>query len=79
MANGFIFVNPHDQQPFYRTDNIRNRWETALRKAGGRYRPPGQMRHTYASTALTEGEVMSKVLLLTDLHLCVSQIQQLSE
>jgi len=61
MTNGFVFVNPFDQQPFYRTDNIRNRWKTALRKAGVRYRPPGQMRHTYASTALTEGEDIADI------------------
>jgi len=61
MKGDHVFVNPFDQLPFYRTDNIRNRWITALKKAGVRYRVPYQMRHTYASTALMEGEDLGYV------------------
>jgi len=56
MRGDFVFLNPKTGEPYRRTDNIRDRWVTLLRRAGVRYRVPYQMRHTYASTAITAGE-----------------------
>ena len=56
LEDGVIFRNPFDGLPWNGDSPVRKRWTRILRKAGVRYRYPYQMRHTYASTALMEGE-----------------------
>ena len=56
LEDGVIFRNPFDGLPWNGDSPVRKRWTRVLRKAGVRYRYPYQMRHTYASTALMEGE-----------------------
>jgi len=52
-----IFQNPHTQKRWTGDMALRARqWNTLCRRAGVRYRPPGQMRHTFASMTLMAGE-----------------------
>ncbi|MGE0484232.1 MAG: DUF3596 domain-containing protein [Gammaproteobacteria bacterium] len=52
-----IFQNPHTRERWTGDHALRARqWSTLCRRAGVRYRPPGQMRHTFASMALMAGE-----------------------
>ena len=52
-----VFHNPRQMRRWDSDAEIRQRmWGTILKRAGVRYRPPGQMRHTWASTALSTGE-----------------------
>ena len=52
-----VFMNPRTNKPFGGDGQVRDRmWSTVLKKAGVRYRGPGQMRHTWASTSLQLGE-----------------------
>jgi len=39
----------------------KGQWTTLCRRAGVRYRPPGQMRHTFASMTLMAGESLQWV------------------
>jgi integrase len=50
--DGYVFLNKHGQ-PYDR--HIDREWRTALRKAGVRHRPSYQLRHTFASLALSNG------------------------
>lgn len=56
MLHKEIFLNPETQAAWGHDKPIRNRWREALIAAGARYRPPKQMRHTYASWMLNAGE-----------------------
>ena len=56
LEDSFIFRNPNDGKQWKGDSPIRKKWKTLLKRAGVRYRYPYQMRHTYASTALQEGE-----------------------
>ena len=52
-----IFLNPNTHQRWQSDKTLRSRsWTTLLKRAGVRYRPPKQMRHTYASMMLMAGE-----------------------
>lgn len=57
LAGEFVFhapktgARPGSDQPLRASD-----WQRALKKAGVRYRYPYQMRHTFASQALSVGE-----------------------
>jgi integrase len=52
----FVFENPRSGQPWRHDGPYRKTaWTPALRKAGVRYRPAYQTRHTFASTLLSSG------------------------
>ena len=52
-----IFQNPHTRKRWTGDMALRKRqWKTLCKRAGVRYRPPGQMRHTFASMSLMAGE-----------------------
>ncbi len=52
----FVFLNSITNEAFSCTGNYRGRFfEDYIRKAGIRYRPPKQTRHTFASQLLTMG------------------------
>ncbi len=52
-----VFQNPHTRKRWTGDQALRTRqWNTLCRRAGVRYRPPGQMRHTFASMSLMAGE-----------------------
>lgn len=52
-----VFQNPHTRERWTGDQALRARqWNTLCRRAGVRYRPPGQMRHTFASMSLMAGE-----------------------
>tara|TARA_R110000737_G_scaffold101592_1_gene135287 strand:- start:195 stop:1394 length:1200 start_codon:yes stop_codon:yes gene_type:complete len=53
-----VFMNPRTNQPFTGDHAVRGPFETILKRVGVRYRGPGQMRHTWASTSLQLGENM---------------------
>lgn len=50
-----VFVNRTTGLPLQASHEIYREWLKLVRKAGVRYRPPYQLRHTYASTLLTAG------------------------
>lgn len=54
--NDFVFHNPNTNKRWLDAGKIRNAWCSVLAKCGVRYRYPYQMRHTYASTLLSNGE-----------------------
>jgi len=52
-----VFQNPHTRKRWTGDMALRKRqWKTLCKRAGVRYRPPGQMRHTFASMTLMAGE-----------------------
>ena len=52
-----VFQNPRTRKRWTGDMALRARqWKTLCRRAGVRYRPPGQMRHTFASMTLMAGE-----------------------
>jgi len=52
-----VFQNPRTRERWTGDMALRARqWKTLCRQAGVRYRPPGQMRHTFASMTLMAGE-----------------------
>lgn len=55
-ADGPVFINPTTRQRFTGPKQILKVWQTALKRAGVRYRRPYQTRHTYASMMLSAGE-----------------------
>ncbi len=58
MRSEFVFANENGKRPFD-LDNVRQRnWIRLLRRAGLRYRPLYQCRHTYATLLLSAGEDM---------------------
>lgn len=57
LAGAEVFQNPRTDERWTGDLVIRKRmWTRVLKRAGVRYRYPGQMRHTYASMMLTAGE-----------------------
>lgn len=57
LAGGAVFHNPRTGEAWDGDRQIREHyWRLALKRAGVRYRYPYQMRHTYASQALSAGE-----------------------
>ncbi len=57
LAGEFVFHDPKTDARWGSDQTIRaGSWQRALKKAGVRYRYPYQMRHTFASQALSAGE-----------------------
>ncbi len=57
LAYQEIFQNPHTGSRWTGDSQLRTtHWVTLLKKAGVRFRPRGQMRHTFASMTLMAGE-----------------------
>lgn len=54
--NEFVFCNPNTGKRWTRDDSIRKHWIRILADADVEYRYPYQMRHTYASILLSNGE-----------------------
>jgi len=53
-----IFINTNTNKPHANTNTVCHRfWQSHLKKAGVRYRPSGQSRHTYASQLLSTGGI----------------------
>ncbi|MEM5437081.1 hypothetical protein [Paraburkholderia diazotrophica] len=55
-ADGPVFVNLTTRKRFTGPPQIWKVWQTALKRAGVRYRRPYQTHHTYASMMLSAGE-----------------------
>lgn len=55
-AQGRIYINPATGRPFDTDRQIREAFKRACREADVRYRYPYQLRHTFASWALSSGE-----------------------
>lgn len=57
LKGGAVFENPNTGEA-WTSDQVVGRWHwtQALKRAGVRYRPGRQLRHTYASTMLSAGE-----------------------
>lgn len=57
LADGAVFHNPRTGEPWAGDRQVRKEhWTKVLKLAGVRYRYPYQMRHTFASQALSAGE-----------------------
>lgn len=57
LAGGEVFLNPYTGKGWLDDQQLRKAfWIHALKRAGVRYRAPKQMRHTFASQALSAGE-----------------------
>lgn len=57
LADKEIFQNPYTSERWTGDMALRARqWKTLLKRAGVRWRPPGQMRHTFASMMFMAGE-----------------------
>ena len=57
LAGVTVFHNPRTGEPWAGDRQVRNEhWTKVLKRAGVRYRYPYQMRHTFASQALSAGE-----------------------
>ena len=57
LVGDTVFLNPYDGKPWKGDREVRGlHWRRVLAKAGVRYRYPYQMRHTFASQALSAGE-----------------------
>ena len=57
MFRGHIFHDPRTDAPYITDKQFREwQWRPALTRAGVRYRPPMQLRHTYATWMLGAGE-----------------------
>jgi len=51
-----VWIHPRTGEPFTNDKQFREQiWQGALKKTGIRYRPPYQLRHTFASTMLSAG------------------------
>jgi len=55
LLGGFVFLDGK-QQPVHQELFRMKVWEPLLRRIGIRYRPPYQMRHTFATLAISAGE-----------------------
>lgn len=57
LQGGAVFHNPRTGEPWAGDRQVRKEhWTKVLKRAGVRYRYPYQMRHTFASQALSAGE-----------------------
>lgn len=57
LKGGAVFENPQTNAPWMTDKQIRVwNWKRTLKAAGVRYRPPKQLRHTFASLTLSAGE-----------------------
>lgn len=56
LAGGTIFLNPDTGAPYSGAQIWYRKWKQCCAKAKVRFRPPKQLRHTYASMALSAGE-----------------------
>jgi len=56
LAGGTIFLNPDTGAPYSHAVVWYRKWQRACTRAKVRFRPPKQLRHTYASMALSAGE-----------------------
>ena len=54
-----VFHNPNSNQPWSTSTKVGDAWRKVLNIAGVKYRNSYQMRHTYASTLLSNGENIS--------------------
>lgn len=69
LAGEAVFLNPDTGKAWEGDRQVREHWRKVLKQAGVRYRYPYQMRHTFASQALSAGENLlwvSKMLGHTD-------------
>lgn len=55
LLGGFVFLDAK-QKPVHQELFRMKVWEPLLRRLGVRYRPPYQMRHTFATLAISAGE-----------------------
>lgn len=55
LLGGFVFLDAR-QQPVHQELFRQKVWEPVLGRAGVRYRPPYQMRHSFATLAISAGE-----------------------
>ncbi len=55
QGKGHVFHNPVTDKPWNNSDRLKRFWDRILERTSVRYRPPCQMRHTFASTVLTQG------------------------
>ena len=55
MLGDYVFVDPQ-QRPVHQELFRMKVWEPMLKRLGIRYRPPYQMRHTFATLAISLGE-----------------------
>ena len=52
----FIFNNPNTDKPWHSSNKLAEAWKKVIERSGVEYRNSYQMRHTYASTLLSNGE-----------------------
>lgn len=72
-----VFLNSESLKPHDGDQNIRERfWDTHLKKAGVRYRPPSQARHTFISQMLSTGVVPLHWIASHVGHTTIEQIQR---
>ena len=55
-GHGYVWINPITKKPFITYRETSGHFRTILRCAGVRYRNQYQIRHTYASNLLSDGE-----------------------
>jgi integrase len=60
LAGGYVFLCARTAAP-WSGEAVRLAMERACRRAGVRYRPPSQLRHTFASRMLTAGEELPAI------------------
>lgn len=63
--HGFVFENPNDGKPWAHPKRLASHWEVLLKRAKVAYRSIKQLRHTFASMMLKNGEAietLSKIL-----------------
>ena len=60
LMREFVFHAPSGE-PWRDDGQLRKQWVKTLKKTDVRYRPPSQMRHTYASTMCSAGETLQFV------------------
>jgi len=57
LSSEYIFTHPVTNKPFMTDREFRDKiWTPLLRKAKVKYRPPKQLRHTFATIAILSGE-----------------------
>ena len=52
----FVFNNPKTNKEWSHSSKIHGAWQKIIEASGVKYRNPYQMRHTYASTLISQGE-----------------------